>query len=99
MKETVRIAFFIVIGALALLAQGPRLDGPGGPFHGGPGGAELVGHLLHGAPVTGAPFSAVATTQEQQSLSDGNQISKETQTKIYRDSEGRIRTETSFTTP
>ena len=32
-------------------------------------------------------------------MSDGNQISKETQTKIYRDSEGRIRTETSFTTP
>lgn len=97
MKEAIRITLFVIIGALAVLAQGPPPGGHGGP--GGPGGPELIGRLIHGAPVTGAPFSAVATTQRQQTLSDGNQISKETQTKIYRDTAGRIRTETTLTTP
>lgn len=100
MKEFIRIGLFTIVGALALLAQGPppggHGGGPGGP--GGPGGMALFG-AGHGAPVTGAPFSATAMTQMQQTLADGNQITNQTQIKLYRDSAGRTRTETTFTDP
>lgn len=44
-------------------------------------------------PVTGAPYSAVQTTQSLQTLADGNQISKQDQAKVYRDGQGRVRIE------
>lgn len=43
--------------------------------------------------VKGAPYSATATTETTQTLSDGNQIIHKNQSKVYRDSEGRTRVE------
>ena len=43
--------------------------------------------------VTGAPYSGVRTTLVQQSLSNGNQIARQEQAKVYRDSQGRVRIE------
>lgn len=44
-------------------------------------------------PVTGAPYSGVQATQSQQTLADGNQITRQEQSKVYRDSQGRVRIE------
>ncbi|HXJ91257.1 MAG TPA: hypothetical protein VMT20_00060 [Terriglobia bacterium] len=60
---------------------------PDGQFvfvHGGP----MVGAVK---PVTGAPFSAQATTQITQTLADGNQINRTETAQIARDSSGRTR--------
>jgi len=43
--------------------------------------------------VTGAPYSAVAVMEHTQTLSDGNQIIRKSESAYYRDGEGRIRTE------
>jgi hypothetical protein len=76
---------------IALVAQGP--GGPGFE-HGGPG------RFMHfGPPVTGAPYSGAETIQMEQTLSDGNKIDKTEQSKIYRDSQGRVRTESTHTSP
>jgi hypothetical protein len=49
---------------------------------------------LHGGKVvTGAPFSATATSETVQILQDGNRISRKTQTLLFRDSQGRFRKE------
>ena len=48
-------------------------------------------------PVTGAPYSAVQVTQFQQTLEGGNQVSRQVQTKVYRDSQGRVRMERTAT--
>lgn len=68
--------------------------GPGGP--GGPGADEMMHFVgfeagLGGKTVTGAPFSASFTTSESQTLSDGNQINRNTSGTVARDSEGRTR--------
>jgi hypothetical protein len=65
--------------------------GPGpGPF----GTFEYVrSEMVGGNVVKGAPYSAVATTQTTQTLSDGNHIARSLMSKVYRDSEGRTRRE------
>lgn len=78
---------------------GPPPEGPGGP--GGPMGPrmELLGFAeMHpGKVVTGAPYTASALTETQQTLSDGNTIDRRVQSTVYRDSQGRTRRETTFT--
>src|SRR5712691_10403948 len=57
---------------------------------------ELLGFGggLHGGKVVkGTPFSAIATSTTIQTLADGNHITRTTQTKVYRDSQGRLRKE------
>lgn len=51
-----------------------------------------------GKVVKGAPYSATATTEMIQTLSDGNQIIRKNESKLYRDSEGRTRTEQTLET-
>ncbi|HEV2667578.1 MAG TPA: hypothetical protein VG324_21865 [Blastocatellia bacterium] len=51
-----------------------------------------------GKVVKGAPYSATATTETIQTLSDGNQIIRKNESKLYRDSEGRTRTEQTLET-
>jgi hypothetical protein len=66
--------------------------GEGGPFF--EDRIELLGFggRMHGGKVVkGAPFSAIATSETTQTLSDGNRITRTTQTKVYRDSQGRFR--------
>jgi len=47
-----------------------------------------------GATVKGAPYSAVEVSENNQVLADGTRIHNESQTTVYRDSEGRVRRET-----
>src|SRR5689334_18513685 len=47
-----------------------------------------------GAVVKGAPYSAEAVSESRQTLSDGNVISHENRSRVYRDSDGRTRQET-----
>jgi hypothetical protein len=79
----------VVWAASALLAQGPR-----GFEFGGRGMGMFAGpHAL----VTGAPYSGVEVVQTQETLADGNSITNQHQTTVYRDSAGRIRTEETIT--
>ena len=92
MNAKVLIAGLVAAGSL--LAQppgGPRgrgpmgFGGPGGPGRGGPGRVETV---------TGAPYSGVEVRTSQQVLAAGNVIQRQEQSNVYRDSQGRVRRET-----
>ena len=52
--------------------------------------------LNSGKTVTGAPYSAEQVTEHVQTLADGNRIVNTTTAKVYRDSQGRTRTETTL---
>ncbi|HZC66534.1 MAG TPA: hypothetical protein VE545_08160 [Candidatus Dormibacteraeota bacterium] len=83
----------LILSAGVARAQGPRHGGPG---IGGPGGAmELLG--FEGGPggkvVKGAPFSASATSDTSETLSDGTVIHRTAQITLARDSQGRSRRE------
>jgi len=98
MKITIAMYLGAVFAA-GLLAQGPPPGGRGRGFGGGEFGgrdARVLGAGPGGAVVTGAPYSAIETIQRQQALTNGNQISTRTQTNVYRDGQGRIRTEESL---
>jgi hypothetical protein len=58
--------------------------------------AKLVGidGAAMGAAVKGAPYSGVEVTESTQVLADGTRIHNEYQTRVFRDSEGRVRRET-----
>ncbi|HKT46012.1 MAG TPA: hypothetical protein VJP87_00675 [Candidatus Acidoferrales bacterium] len=84
-------------GAAVLMVQGP---GPemGPPAFGGP--IEILGFEAggHGRKVvTGAPFSAVATSETVQTLADGNTIDRKSEVKLYRDGQGRFRKDGTIT--
>jgi len=97
MKKTgLFILAILAAAALAAYAQGPP-QGPPPPGPRGPGfgGAELLGleGMRGGKVVSGAPFSAVGTSQLKQTLTNGTHISRTTTVTIYRDSQGRERRE------
>ncbi len=99
MKAAIALCLAL-IPAGALVAQGPPPRPEGRAFGGGFGGRDA--RILGAGPgsrqvVTGAPYSAVEVVQRQQTLADGNQLSTKTQTNVYRDSQGRIRTEETVT--
>src|SRR3954468_12815203 len=54
---------------------------------------SLQGGVM-GKPIKGAPYSAVEISETNQMLADGTRIHNESQTQVYRDSEGRLRRET-----
>jgi hypothetical protein len=54
---------------------------------------SLQGGVM-GKPIKGAPYSAVEISESNQMLADGTRIHNESQTQVYRDSEGRMRRET-----
>jgi hypothetical protein len=82
-------------GALLLSAGSLRAQGPhrGGPGFGGP--MELMGFEggRDGKVVKGAPFSASATSDTTETLSDGTVIHRTAQLNLFRDSQGRSRRE------
>jgi hypothetical protein len=55
--------------------------------------SESIGGPLTGTPVSGAPFSADATTTVHATLGDGTRLDQTTTDRFYRDSEGRVRVE------
>jgi len=70
--------------------------GHGGPvFLGGANTFEFIaaGPAFGGEVVTNAPYSAEAVTETQQTLADGNKISRTDSSRIHRDSQGRTRRE------
>ncbi len=54
---------------------------------------SFAGPGMNGKTVTGAPYSAVETTDTIQTLSDGNHIDRKSSASLYRDSQGRTRSE------
>jgi len=81
----------------APMERGGVEQGPGpGPFG---DRIEILGFGgWHGGKVvTGAPFSAVATTETIQTLQDGTTITHKTQANLYRDSQGRFRKDITVT--
>ena len=47
--------------------------------------------------VTGAPYSALEVVQTQEAFADGNTIATKRQTNVFRDGQGRVRTEETIT--
>lgn len=84
--------FFLILGVVGWSAQAPPPRG-GGHEGFGPGFGMMSFGPGSRTPVTGAPYSAVQTTQSQQTLADGNQLTRQEQSKVYRDSQGRVRIE------
>jgi hypothetical protein len=80
----------LILGAASARAQGPHHGGPG---FGGP--MELMGFEGgHEAKlVKGAPFSATASSETTDTLSDGTVIHRTAQLSLFRDSQGRSRRE------
>jgi hypothetical protein len=69
---------------------------------GGGMGAGIGGGIAIGAgprEIRGLPFSADVTTEMSRALADGNRIHQENHGKMYRDSEGRTRTENTTNRP
>ena len=94
----VKVLITGLVAAAALLAQppgGPRGRGP--MEFGGPGGPGRAGGPV--ATVAGAPYSAVEVRTSQQVLAAGNTIQRTDKTNVYRDSQGRVRRETTRTGP
>jgi hypothetical protein len=73
--------------------QGGHAAIPGPPLE---IGFQSFGPIVPGKVVKGAPYSALASTEMTQLLSDGNQISHKMTSNIYRDSQGRTRREENF---
>jgi hypothetical protein len=59
-------------------------------------GVQAFSAMVPSKVVKGAPYSAAATTEMTQVLSDGNQIRHNMTSNIYRDSQGRTRREENF---
>ena len=94
----------LLLGAFSLGAQEPTPTAPASPDAMIPGGLmgprmEILGfgEMHPGKTVIGAPYSAVAVTETNQTLADGNVIDRKIQSNVYRDSQGRTRRETTFT--
>jgi hypothetical protein len=106
-SQMILVASAALLLSTAAFAQEPSSDSapPPPPGHGamrGPGFSpgpfrdrmELLGiGGMHGKVVTGAPFSAAATAETKQTLSDGTTISRTMQTTLFRDAQGRVRRE------
>lgn len=87
-------ALVMLFGAIGSFAQEPL---PSPPPSGSAGGDVFFFNRMEEAysakVVKGAPYSAQAITEMNQTLSDGNQIHRQTTATLYRDSEGRTRRE------
>jgi len=91
-----RSVSLLALASACVFAQPPRH--PMGPPPGGPGGpgdfAFMRGEFgFSRKVVTGAPYSAQASTQFTQTLADGTHIQHASTSTIARDSQGRTRTE------
>jgi|SRR5271165_1311718 len=89
----------IALSILALLAATAAIGQPappppqGAPFGHGPGMDMMRGEFGDGKTVKGAPLSGDFVVSRDTTLADGNRIHNESQSKVYRDAEGRVRRE------
>jgi hypothetical protein len=79
-----RLIVLVLCSLGTLVAQPPY-----GGRRMGPARGTGAGHT-----VAGAPYSALEVRESTQTLANGNVISRKTETNVYRDSMGRVRTET-----
>ena len=92
------VSLSLLAGAVAV-AQSTPPPPPPPPhdmlmMHGpGPGGDMLRGEFGEGKTVKGAPLSGDFVVSRETTLADGNRIHNESQTRVYRDAEGRVRRE------
>ena len=90
-----RLFLVASIAAVSLLAQPPA-----GPRGAGRWGFPGWGQGPRAAsPVTGAPYSALEVRTTQQVLANGNVITRQQQSNLYRDSSGRTRMDTTVQRP
>ena len=91
-----QLGILILAGAAGSAAQGVGSGGRQvriGPRDFGAGSLRFLGAEpgRPGRVVVGAPYSADAVTEINQTLADGNRIHPTNTTRIYRDSQGRTR--------
>jgi hypothetical protein len=79
------------VSNLGAQAPAPPHGGPGGFRHGGD--MDFMAREMGSKTVTGAPFTATATTQTTQVLPNGTHINRTSTGAVYRDSQGRTRRE------
>jgi hypothetical protein len=85
--------------AVGVFAQGPQ-GGGFGPMGVGARGMGMPGaRLASRTPVAGEPYSATETVTSQQTLANGNQISRTHTMTVARDSQGRTSTSETVTPP
>jgi hypothetical protein len=94
------LRLFAAAVALAVAASGQPPGGRFGQPDPGPfgGGVRFLGAEagMPGRIVKNAPYSAEMVTEITQTLADGNRIHQTNSVKVYRDSEGRTRSEQSL---
>ncbi len=90
--------FVLVLSSSCVLMAQPPAGRPGFGFRGGFGGG-FGPERLTGKTITGAPFSGTLTEQSVQTLANGTQIQRQEQASVYRDSQGRVRIDSTFTRP
>jgi len=95
-----KLALPAFLAVSALMAQPGGAPG-GGRMGFGPGHGPWLGGLpnLTNSTITGAPFSAVESTQSQRTLTNGTQTTQQQQSNVYRDSQGRVRIDTTLAVP
>jgi hypothetical protein len=96
--RTLTTSCLLAAGSLNSVAQEKKPEPDGAKVR-----AEVIFKVIGpqfvmGKVVKGAPYSGTAITETIQTLSDGNQIIRKNQSKIYRDSEGRMRAERTLET-
>src|SRR5437763_1564230 len=79
-------------GGVELHRQGPEAGGARMWF-GDEGTTIFIASEMLDRAVKGAPYSAQAVTETIQTLADGNRIVRKTSSSVYRDSEGRTRSD------
>ena len=87
------LAVVALVGG-ACVAQGPPPPPPHDMMMGGPGGmGPGMGEFGDSKTVKGVPLSGEVVTVRDTVLADGNKIHNESQSKVYRDADGRMRRE------
>jgi hypothetical protein len=102
--RAITMCFFYAVFLAGLTSLSAQSDAPAPPppppgammMHGpGPGGM-LRDEIGEGKAVTGIPLSGDLVTTRDTTLADGNHIHTQSQTKVYRDADGRVRREVGF---
>lgn len=91
--QWVVLTALVAVAATLAIAQEPPPPPPphDGMMMGGPGPMSV--EFGDGKTIKGSPLTAMFVTIRETTLSDGNRIHNETQSKVYRDADGRVRRE------
>jgi hypothetical protein len=94
MKGTLILLSVAVLAGRAQDNSASQITGEARNIEGARAGGFFINGAVMGPTVKGAPYSAMETVENTQTLGDGTHIDRTTQTMVYRDSEGRVRRET-----